>query len=155
METRNIIDYQGNKIGEMQMPDGTSEEVWANRLAMYSKAPPSDEEKAMTYLSASVAERKVFCENLMDRLKIINVSQGINIGQALWFHHRARALSVSYNGENYTIDLLNLVISGDVETACIVLMNAIPDDMTESYHWLSQERINWIVGEIKTYLGWA
>lgn len=37
---RNILDYQGNVIGELELPDGTSESVWADRLSTFAKPPP-------------------------------------------------------------------------------------------------------------------
>lgn len=36
---RNILDYQGNTIGELELPDDTPEEIWESRLAQFSKAP--------------------------------------------------------------------------------------------------------------------
>jgi hypothetical protein len=42
MEKRDCLDYLGNKVGELELPDGTSEEVWENRLALYAKVPNSD-----------------------------------------------------------------------------------------------------------------
>lgn len=32
METRNVLDYQGNVVGTISFPEGTSEEIWAQRL---------------------------------------------------------------------------------------------------------------------------
>jgi hypothetical protein len=37
--TRDILNYQGTKIGELEFPDGTSESVWTSKLAEYAKAP--------------------------------------------------------------------------------------------------------------------
>lgn len=36
METRNIRDSLGNVIGQLELPDGTSEAVWTQTLALYS-----------------------------------------------------------------------------------------------------------------------
>jgi len=36
---RDILNYLGDKIGELELPDGTSEQEWAAKLAYYS-APP-------------------------------------------------------------------------------------------------------------------
>lgn len=40
---RDILNYLGDKIGELELPEGTSEEVWDKKLAVYS-APPVVEE---------------------------------------------------------------------------------------------------------------
>lgn len=37
--TRDILDYQGNVIGELSLPDDTSEAVWTAKLAPYAVAP--------------------------------------------------------------------------------------------------------------------
>lgn len=39
METRNILNYLGDVIGQLELPDGTSEEIWAEKLAVYAVAP--------------------------------------------------------------------------------------------------------------------
>lgn len=41
METRNILDYLGNIIGELSLPEDTSEEQWALALMAYSQPPVS------------------------------------------------------------------------------------------------------------------
>jgi hypothetical protein len=41
MTTRDILNYLGEKIGEMTLPDDTTEAVWAEKLAMYAAPPPS------------------------------------------------------------------------------------------------------------------
>lgn len=154
MASRNILNYQGTVIGQLTLPDDTPEEVWQKRLAEYAKPPKSQEEVAAEYLAATISERQVIAASIMDRLKARNIAEGINIFQALWVHHRLRALEVSFMGLDVTIDLMNLVISGDLESACISLMNCQPDDMSQSHHWLNSDRIGWLVSEIKAVLGW-
>lgn len=39
MEKRDILDYLGNKIGELELPVGTSESVWQEKLAVYALPP--------------------------------------------------------------------------------------------------------------------
>lgn len=38
-ESRNILDADGNVIGMLILPEGTSEEIWAEKLALYTVAP--------------------------------------------------------------------------------------------------------------------
>lgn len=40
METRNILDVNGNIVGTVSLPDGTSEAQWAVVLAAYSTTKP-------------------------------------------------------------------------------------------------------------------
>ena len=42
METRNILNYNGDVVGQLSLPIGTAEEVWQEKLAPYA-APPAPE----------------------------------------------------------------------------------------------------------------
>jgi hypothetical protein len=96
-----------------------------------------------------------FARNLFMQFKQKNKDEGITGPQALWMHHRVRALSVSFpNMTPTTQDIINMGASGDIETACLCLMYCVPDDMSQPYHWLSAERISWLVSRMKTHLGW-
>jgi hypothetical protein len=107
-------------------------------------------------LSTESIQSKVdFAQELIERLKKKNISEGINALRGLWMHQRIRALPVTLPGApTMTIDLMNMVISGDLELACLSLMYTPPDDMTMPFHWLSQARLDWIIAELKLYLGW-
>jgi len=48
MAKRNILNYLGDVIGELELPDGTSEEVWAAKLAVYATAPPAPPKPDLT-----------------------------------------------------------------------------------------------------------
>ncbi len=97
-----------------------------------------------------------FAVELMLRFKLKNINEGISASQAVWLHAKTKHLAVNFPGMPQThIDLLNIALSGDVEAGCLALQYAVPDDMTESYHWLSQARLDWLVDELKAFLGWA
>lgn len=109
------------------------------------------------YVAKTVQESKIFADDLMQRMKQKNILEGLSdLEQAAWVHHRLRKVPVTLSDETTVleIDVMNLVISGDMETADMVLGQMIADDMTKTYHWLNQERIDWIRNEIRTYLGW-
>ena len=36
---RDILNHLGQKIGELELPDDTAEQVWAERLALYAVPP--------------------------------------------------------------------------------------------------------------------
>lgn len=110
------------------------------------------------YIKNTVRQNKEFADDMMQRMKEKNISEGLSsIDQSAWVHHRLRKTdyTLSDNTTVVQIDVMNLVVSGDIETAEHVLGQMSPDDMTESYHWLTQERIDWIRNEIRQYLGWA
>lgn len=109
------------------------------------------------FILKTVHENKEFADDMMQRLKVRNLSEGLaSIDQAAWVHHRLRKTdyTLSDGATVVQIDVLNLVISGDIETAENVLSQLAPDNMTESYHWWTQARIDWVRNEIRTYLGW-
>jgi hypothetical protein len=100
-----------------------------------------------------------FGKKLMLALKQKNLSEGIKWYQAVHLHARLRAWIVNIpealGGGTETVDLLNMIVSGDIETACLSAQFGNPDDMTSPLHWVTQERIDWCVGEMKKFLGWA
>lgn len=105
----------------------------------------------------TVHENKKFADDLMQRLKEKNILEGLSsIDQSAWVHHKLRKMDYTLSDATTVVqlDLMNLVVSGDIETAEQALGQMSPDDMTEAYHWLTQARIDWIRNEIRTYLGW-
>jgi hypothetical protein len=117
---------------------------------------PEQVAKRNSYSSSILIKtRKEYSENLMERFKAKNISEGINAVQAMHMHDRLRALPVTFSSQSFTLDILNMAISGDVEVACLSLMSCTADDMSLPKHWLSQARINWLVNDMKTFLGWT
>jgi hypothetical protein len=154
MTTRDILDHQGNVIGSLDLPDDTPEDVWAEKLEPYARVPPSPSEIAARALDFTIQARKAYCEDLIGRFKRQNISGGINAMQGLWMHHRLRAMPITFMGLPITLDFLNLVISGDVELGCIGLQYVVPDAMNQPYHWLSEERLTFLINDMKNFLGW-
>lgn len=102
---------------------------------------------------AEINRRKEFATQLMAEFKQANLGSGINLPQALWVHHRLRALEINVDGLALTIDLMNLVVSGDLEAAYATLSYATPDDMSQPYHWLSAQQIAFLTQRLAGYLG--
>jgi hypothetical protein len=152
---RDILNYQGTVIGQLEMPDDTPEERWTEELAKYAVAPKSPSEIQASYLRNTIKQRKEYAEDLLERLKQKNITEGINVYQGLWMHHRMRALPITVNGVGLVQDVMNMAVSGDIEIACVTLQYAQPDDMSQSYHWWTQDRINWLIADMKNYLGWS
>lgn len=96
-----------------------------------------------------------FASDLFRAFKQKNIDEGINGAQALWLHHRMRALEISYPGQPLmTVDIMNMSLSGDIVTSCLALIYCQPDDMTETRHWFSAERKAWLITQMKAFLGW-
>lgn len=152
---RDILNWQNVKIGELELPDNTPEEIWEKKLAPYKVAPPSEQEILDSRLRYSIKDRKIWAEDMMERFKKRNIESGINALQSLWLHHRMRALEINFSGVPMTLDILNMAVSGDIETACIALMYSSVDSGFETQHWYVEDTKNWLVNEMKQYLGWA
>jgi len=85
--------------------------------------------------------------HLQQRLSawVVTVPMGIGSINPAWAVHA---------GQTFTFNLMNSYPTGDIEAACYALMWGTPDDMTQPEHFLSAERLTWLVDEIKTELGW-
>lgn len=152
---RDILDYQGNKIGELELPDDTSEEVWQKKLSFYTQTPPSPQEISDSRLQFTIEERIVWAKSMLQRFKKRNIGLGINAPQSLWLHHRMRALEINFMGIPMVQDIVNMAASGDIETACLAIMYSVPDDGSQPYHWYTIETRQWLINEMKSYLGWS
>lgn len=102
--------------------------------------------------------KREFGTNLMLAFKQKNLQEGIEWYQSVHLHSRLRAWDVvmpeALGGGVETVDLLNMILSGDIESACLSAMFGIPDPMTGPRDWASQERIDWCVAQMKNFLGW-
>jgi hypothetical protein len=153
METRNILNSQGQVVGTLTLAEGLSEEVWAEKLAAFAVSPQELQNRVS---AASIKERKQYAEDLLERFKKKNISEGINALQAIAMQGKVRALPVTFMGYSTQVDLLNCAISGDIEVAVLTLQYCTAiEDMSQPYHWLNQDRVNWLIADMKNFLGWA
>ena len=150
---RDILNHLGVKIGELELPNETTEEQWQEKLAAYSVDPTAG--LMAKYLTGSIKDRRHYADDLIERFKLANMTAGISASQAIWLQHKMRALSVNFYGLPVTLDMMNLIVSGDAEVACLALMNCEVDDMTMPYHFFSDARRQWLVADLKQYLGWS
>lgn len=154
METRDILNHLGVKIGELSLPIGTSESQWAMILGTYSQVP---KDPVIEEIKMSVKRGKEIADEVMETFKKNNIlrfaAQGISNEEALmksiWTHHRLRAVEINLGLGPRVVDLMNLCISGDIETAYIILQYMTPDDMSQPDHFLSQE----VIDELKNLIG--
>lgn len=120
-------------------------------------------------IKETISERRYWAESMMERFKKRNIESGLNLAQSLHMHQRLRSLDVTITQEmadqfsdlnslvnqTLTIDLLNLVITGDLETAYVVLLGTNIDDGSQPYHSLDADAKNWLLNEIGSYLNWV
>jgi len=160
---RDILNHLGEKIGEMDLPDDTSEEVWQQKLAFYAKAPPSEQEQLLEMLSRTVSRSREIADEIIEEFKRSNlqyfaqnnIPNDLAIMISIHVHHRLRAVQITVGGLPFTIDLMNLVVSGDLETAWVVLGLMEPDDMSMPFHFLSADKITALRAMIGDRVGLA
>lgn len=115
---------------------------------------------------ADLEARRKFGSDVMLAFKQKNISEGIQWYQAQWLHSRMRewqinmppALLAAMGGVPdpvIKVDLVNIIVAGDIETASLALTYGVPDDMTSPFHWASAERLAWMNTQLKTWLGWV
>lgn len=78
MATRNIVNYQGTVIGQLTLPDNTSETNWQNALAPYAQPPKGMSE--IVYDKLGYYEQ--VAEQLIRELKRDNTLAGITLAQS-------------------------------------------------------------------------
>lgn len=78
METRNILDYQGNIIGQLSLPDGTDERIWSNALSSYAQPPTP----IKTIIINKLSDYEKLSSDLVNSLKADNTLAGISVAQS-------------------------------------------------------------------------
>lgn len=108
--------------------------------------------------AADYESKKSFSNLMLLAFKHKNITEGINAPQAIWLHAKMRALQVNLppqmGGLSCSIDVLNMALAGDAEAACIALQFCEVDDMSQPYHWFNDDRRDWLVNNLKEFLGW-
>lgn len=75
MATRDVLDYQGNVIGDLTLPDDTTEDQWTRALCIYAIAPPVKSPTAMAADAALLARN--FGRDLITTLQAENMAMGL------------------------------------------------------------------------------
>jgi hypothetical protein len=135
----------------------------------WSAAYEAQQQTTEAFKKFTITERRQWAEGLMEELKLMNIEAGVDLSQSLWLHHRLRNLTFTVApghvtafpplapllNQTITIDFMNLVISGDIETGFAALVCAAPDDMSQPFHSFSSQLIGFIQMRIAQYLGWS
>jgi len=131
----------------------TSAQISEAQLLISNFEDYSQDELLEKALLRSIDKSRLIAENVIEKFKAKNLTEFLAADLpnehalliSLWIHDRLRAATVEINGMTFTVDCFNLVISGDLETAIVVLQHLEPDAMTEPYHWLTRERLDQVV----------
>lgn len=80
MEKRDILNWQGQKIGEMELPAGTSESVWEAKLSLYSKAPETIPINVV--IQSRILDYRKTADKLLTELYSENTLAGISVAES-------------------------------------------------------------------------
>lgn len=108
--------------------------------------------------SSDIAMRRKFASDLFEAFKIKNINEGIQWYQGMHLHEVTRNYKVTLppvlGSVEMRVDLVNMLVAGDIETGCLALTYGEVDAMDQPYHWFSDERRLWLIEQMKRFLGW-
>lgn len=138
--TRNILDKDGNIIGELTLPDETSEEAWAEKLGVYSYVAP-----ALT--TQQIVDQKI--QRAIDfGVSVIKSAATDNVIAGITQAGKTREVS------DYLSDLERYLRSGSLYAALGSLEEMIAGEIPEDIQtWVSVERLTNVQSKIKSFLG--
>lgn len=108
----------------------------------------SDDNAAREFSKMLLADFKV--RNKLD------LSPSVNIYQSLSAHSLLRlvtfTLNTPYGSKTYSVDLVNLIIGGDLETAYVALKKMTPQSLVNG-DLFDQDSIDFLTSRISAHLG--
>jgi hypothetical protein len=94
-----------------------------------------------------------FGQNLLHDWMRKNVLEGMSIKQSLWVFARFEDFKINCDFGEKHVDLFKMFQSGAIPTVYFCILQIQPDDMTQPYHWLTQERLDWVKEKIELHIG--
>jgi hypothetical protein len=140
METRDIIDYQGNVIGSLSLPEGTSEDTWTEKLIVYAQAPiqPTMEE----IVGKKIVDAQTFGQALLKEFATENVLMGIT--------EAGKTIQVT----DYLHKLSHYIMTGSLYAALTEIDVIISDtNKSDLDPFVTNDRMNIYKEKIQRYLG--
>lgn len=131
MEKRDVLNYLGDKIGELELPIGTSEEVWAKKLALF--LTPPKEVTIVELIESKIEQYERTAPGLIREFKRDNTLSGITIEQSAQMF------------DDFG-DVLSMLREGAFPTALYRLEQKVPSG------FVTQQMIDTWIEKIKTYL---
>jgi hypothetical protein len=128
---RNVLNYLGQKIGELELLDDTSEEVWQEKLSVYTRPPIVPTPREM--IAGKLEEYQKKSDELIKYLLADNTLEGITTEQ-------------SDQMFDEFIDVLIRLRNGAFPTALYRLSQKTPSGFA------TQDRIDQWINKIREYL---
>ena len=114
------------------------------------------EEQIQALMQASDSDQEAalkFTQKLLRDWMRRNTIEGMTIQQSLWVFARFEEFKITIDGMEKKIDLFKMFQAGAIPTLYYNLLRIVPDDFTKPYHWITQQRINWILEQIENHIG--
>lgn len=131
-DVRDILDADGNIIGSLSLPSGTSEEVWTEKLAPYRLAATGP--SALELAVSRAHDRMNFGASLIAEFGAMNELSGISTTVTDQLAERLATVQ-------------QLLLAGALETAIVKLGAVTADEI------LPQETIDAFIARLRAYLG--
>ena len=94
-----------------------------------------------------------FSQTLLRDWMLQNTLEGMTIINSCWVFARFENLTLQFPFGSHKVDLFKMFNAGAIPTLYYCLLKVQPDDMTESYHWVTQARLDWVKTRIASHLG--
>ena len=142
MATRDILDYQGNVIGELTLPDDATDIQWANALAAYAKPPvvPSAQQMAEQQINDACN----FGQALITQFAAANALAGIT--------QSGQTLAVI----SYTANLSQCLYTGSLLAAITLMEGMLADSgaaKAACSPYVTNAVIQSYINQVQSYLG--
>jgi|GEM_PF-5565870 len=132
LESREVVDSEGNVIGSLSVPPGLNDESWEYLLSHYSESTASP--SVNTIISGKIKSAELFGKELIREIATDNVLAGATIDEI-------RQMISDHN------NIILMLLSGSLYTAISAIQEITPTEI------LTQQRIDQYIGKIKYYLG--
>lgn len=139
-ETRNILDSEGNIIGTLQLPIGTSEVEWTRKLSEFLYIPPqlTQEEILMQQIKESIN----FGNDLLIKSMTHNLSLGITQSPYL--------TEITQYTNNLRLYLMSGLLPAAIKEIDTLIQNGVPQEYSP---FITQELLEFNKIKIQNYLG--
>lgn len=84
MAKRDILDYSGQVVGELELPDDTPDSVWEKKLASYITIPLSQTER----YAAKLAKQKDLAPMVMASIRLYMIENVVSLADAADIYHQ-------------------------------------------------------------------
>lgn len=142
MTTRDILDYQGNVIGQLTFPDETSEEVWIAALSVYA-LPPASNLPVIQRVTSYIADARKFAISLADQFaaenSLLGIKQSGKTGAVMDYLH----------------EMVHCILSGSLNEAIVVIDKFIADESEAKMNlapFITNERLTLYKNKVQDWL---